>query len=279
MSLNQEDINKVIKFVKQEPKTIQEISKILKRSWVTTDSYVQQIKERTGLINIKIFRKGTQGALKLVYYDYKESLVSEDLKEKLFNQIKNGTEKKDVDFFDIFQYIPDKKKKVIISELNKNKLSATPKLSSFLRQAERVIYCFSGNMSFINVKEGKTTIIKVFEELLKRKVMIKIICRVDLASINNISKVEHLLKKYPELIEIKNCAHPLRGFIIDENIGRFNNIKDIANYREGELNKDMRIFYEIYDEEWILWLQKIFWSLFRNSLDFNTRLKQFKKFF
>ena len=48
MALNDQIIKKVVKFVKKEPRTIQEISKLINKSWVTTDSYIQKIKEQTG---------------------------------------------------------------------------------------------------------------------------------------------------------------------------------------------------------------------------------------
>ena len=86
MALKESDIDKIVEFVKKEPRTIQEISKLIHRSWITTDSYVKQIKEKNGLIDIKIFRKGTQGALKLVFYSNPDSLTSEDVENNLYNQ-------------------------------------------------------------------------------------------------------------------------------------------------------------------------------------------------
>ena len=88
MALTQKETDDIIKFVKQEPRTIQDISKLIGRSWVTTDSYAAQIKERTGLVNIKTFRKGSQGALKIAFYNHKESSVGDDVKEELLSHIK-----------------------------------------------------------------------------------------------------------------------------------------------------------------------------------------------
>jgi len=44
MPLKEQDTKKIIEFVKKEPRTVQEISKFLKRSWVTTNTYLEQIK-------------------------------------------------------------------------------------------------------------------------------------------------------------------------------------------------------------------------------------------
>src|SRR3989338_1927354 len=116
MALTQKETDDIIKFVKQEPRTIQDISKLIGRSWVTTDSYAAQIKERTGLVNIKTFRKGSQGALKIAFYNHKESSVGDDVKEELLSHIKMSRDKKDFDFFEVFQFIPDDKKKAFYEE-------------------------------------------------------------------------------------------------------------------------------------------------------------------
>lgn len=279
MALTQKDIDRIIKFVKTEPRTIQDISRLIARSWVTADSYVQQVKERTGMVNIKTFRKGSQGALKLVYYNYAESLTGDDVREELYDHIRGARQKQDFDFFEIFQFVSDKKKKVFYDEYEEDQPSPSQKLVQLLRQTESSLLCFSGNMSFINTREGKTGILDVFEELVKRKVRIKVLCRVNVASLNNISKLSALLKKHPGYIEIRHRYQPLRGFIIDDDIARFKNDETLQNYKEGELNKDMHIFYEIYDGEWISWLQKVFWNLYRPSIDYNTRVKQFERFF
>jgi len=113
MALTDKDTKAIVAAAKKEPHTIQALSKIIKRAWVTTDSYVQQIKKQTGLINIKTFRKGTQGALKIVYYNYTASMQTDDIKEDLLQQIKSGRYKIDFDFMEIFQFVPEKKKTFI----------------------------------------------------------------------------------------------------------------------------------------------------------------------
>ena len=75
MKLGDQEIQAVVDFVKQEPRTVQEISKLIGKSWVTADSYLKKIKGRTGLIEIKTFRKGSQGALKIVFYNHSDLVI------------------------------------------------------------------------------------------------------------------------------------------------------------------------------------------------------------
>ncbi len=273
MPLQEEQTKQIVSFVKKEPRTVQDIAQLLGKSWLTADSYVKQIKERTGLINIKTFRKGTQGALKLVFYNYSDSLATDDVKEELYQLIKSGRRKTDFDFMDIFQFVPQEKKKVISQVMS---VKESVHFASLLKQAKSNIYFFSGNLSFLNLRERGTSMIEVIEELLGRKIRLKIICRVDAASINNLAKLDMLLKKFPDLIEIRHSYQPLRGFIVDDSLARFSSEALVEHYKEGELQKDIKFFYEIFDSEWIDWLQKVFWNIFRFSIDHNVRLNEIR---
>lgn len=274
MGIKDFETKQIIAFVKKEPRTVQDISRLIKRSWVTTNTYLQKIKESTGLIDIKVFRKGTQGAIKVVFYSYPDSLNADEVKEALYSQIRRARMKQEFDFMEIFQYIPDKQKKAFCEHYRDESLSTNQHIASFLREAQSQVICFSGNISFINVKENKTKVISIIEELLQRKVRFKILTRVNIASIDNISKLSVLMRKYPGMIEVRHCYQPLRGFIIDGRIARFKNDEFQKTYRKGELGENTRIFYQITDPEWIDWLSKVFWQMFRVSLDYNIRLKE-----
>lgn len=277
MKLSQKQIDSIIKFVKQEPRNVQEISLMIKKSWVTTKSYLDQISQNTGLISIKTFRKGSHGALKIVYYNFKDLPTGEEVKEDLFSEIISKRKKEEFDFFEIFQYAQDNQKKLYFRNDSK-KDSSKSKLSDYLLQTKNKILFFSGNLSFINQKENNIKILDILEDLLKQKINIKIICRITPSTLNNLSKIQPLLSKYPNSIEIKHRYHPLRGFIIDDKIARFNCFEYSKDYKPNELDKSLNIVYEIYDKEWLLWLQKVFWKIFQSSIDYNIRLKQFRKF-
>ncbi|MBU1975134.1 MAG: hypothetical protein KKG59_01885 [Nanoarchaeota archaeon] len=278
MAMTPEQEKMIIQFVRREPKSIQDIARHIQKCWVTTNSYVTQIKERTGVLNIKTFRSGTQGALKIVYYDHAESLATDRARDELYNQIKIARNKQDFDFFDIFQFVPDSKKKAFFEEYSDSEQYPKAQMIPFLRSAKQTISMFSGNLSFINIVENKTKVIDVLEELAKQKIRMKILCKISIASLSNVARLQRLLIKYSDFIEIRHCAHPLRGFIIDETLARFKNEQTLASLKSGELNSNIRAYYEIYDSEWIAWIQKVFWNFFRVSLDYQSRVKQFEKF-
>ena len=279
MALTQEETEKIVAFVRQEPRTVLDVAHLLGKSWLTADSYVRQIAERTGLMSVKVFRPGSPGALKLVYYNHAESLSGDDVKQELYLQIKAGRRKSDFDFFEVFQFVPEKGKKAFAEEFSDEDSPSKLPLAQFLLRAEHTLTCFSGNMSFLPRKEGKRDIASVFEELLERKVRIRVLCRLNVATLANIGRISHLLKKYPEHIEIRHCYQPLRGYIIDDSAARFKSEETLQQYRAGELRKNTRVFYEISDTEWVSWLQKVFWNLYRTSIDYKEREEQLSKLF
>ena len=267
MALGEDESRLILKSVKKEPRTIQEISKLIGRSWVTTDTYLKQLKDKTGLISIKTFRKGSQAALKIVFYNYSESVSSDEVKDELFAKIRAGRAKPDFDFLDIYQFAKSKKAHV---EHGKEAPNA---VITAIRSAQGNFLSFSGNLSFLNLKG----VLEEIEAALKRKVSVKIICRVNLASLSNLSKLNILLQKYPESLEVRHSYQPLRGFIVDGKLARFKQTEKAADYKEGELAKDTNIFYEIHDEELVSWLEKVFWAIFRTSIAADERVKELKR--
>jgi hypothetical protein len=264
---------KIIFFVKDKPKTIQEVSKHIGKSWVTTEKYVQEIKKTSGTIDVRTFREGTRGALKIVYFVMKESLISDAIKEDLFNKILMGKEKQDFDALDIFQFVKDDKKKASITTID----GAHKPYLSFLSQTTNNLLIFSGNLSLLSEPNTGKEVINLFENLLKQKISIKIICKISLATMKNIKLIEHLIIKYPELIEIHHCHQPLRGCIIDNKIARLYCEENTQLYKKGELEKNSVITYDIFDVEWVSWIENLFWYQFRNTLDYKNRLEELKK--
>ncbi|QQG38803.1 MAG: hypothetical protein HYS32_04365 [Candidatus Woesearchaeota archaeon] len=277
--LTKEDTKKILAFVKKEPKLIQDISHHIGKSWVTTDSYVNSIAKESGLIQVKTFREGTKGAIKVAYWNYAESLESDEIKEKLFDRIRLLANKKDFDPMEIYQFVDNKKAKAFIERYDDPFISKNQKLVSCLKGVESELFCFSGNLSWINVTENKVKIIAVLEELLKRGVIIRVLCRIDVASLTNLNIMERLMKKYPNQIEIRHRLQPLRGFIFDSKRARFKDEKSPQDFKGKELEKNVRMFYDIYDDEWIKWLQNVFWNLFRSSIDYKQRLEIINKIY
>jgi hypothetical protein len=77
-------------------------------------------------------------------------------------------------------------------------------------------------------------------------------------------QINHKLKK--EMIEIRHAEQPFRAFIIDNKFARF------KENRQHD-KKNNYIFYEIRDEEWVEWLQKVFWNIFRTSIKAEKRIE------
>ena len=88
-------IKAINEYVYKQPRTITEISKLAKVSWITADRYIQLISEKYGTIKLKTFRGGTRGALKIVYWANFEGMRASTAQEILLNKIKKGSKKQD----------------------------------------------------------------------------------------------------------------------------------------------------------------------------------------
>ena len=72
--LDSKIIKKINNFVYQKPRTIQEISLLIKKNWRTADRYVEQISKEQGTLLVRTFREGTRGALKIVFWNNIEKI-------------------------------------------------------------------------------------------------------------------------------------------------------------------------------------------------------------
>ena len=279
MVLTQQEIKKITSFIKKEPRTIQDIAQFLGKTWVTANSYVEKIKTQTGLVNIKIFRPGTKGAIKLVYWNYGDTVEHDEIRKDLYDKIRFRNKKEDFDPLEIYQNILEANKTAFLEEYKDPFISNQQNIINFLQRTENELYCFSGNLSWIKLSENGTPIVKVIEALLKRGVLIRVLCRIDLASVENLRILNNLLNKYPENLEVRHCFHPLRGFIVDDKIVRLKDEKNTSFYKQGELKGNVRVFYQWSDSEWVEWLTQVFWNLYRNAPTFEQRMKEIEKIF
>jgi hypothetical protein len=264
---------KIVDFVYLKPRTVQEIAQLIDKNWRTADSYVEKISQETGLIGSRTFRGGTRGALKVVFWNNIEKLSSNQFQERLTKQIESAKNKEDFSPLDIYQYVDTKRKRAFSEIVEDETVSKTQDIIGLFAKAEKQILYFSGNMSFLEMKEKKKNILNIIEEAANRGVSIKVLARIDITSLENFRKImaiNHKLGK--EVIEIRHASQPLRGFIIDEKEIRLKEEKNPSLWK-GELKQKTRIFYEIYDEEWVEWLQKVFWNLFRTSIDAKVRIR------
>jgi hypothetical protein len=271
-------IKKIEDFVYAKPRSIQEIADYLEISWRTADRYIGEIQTEFGTLCTRVFREGTRGALKVVYWASVEKISHSVFQEQLEESIMKGRTKNDFSSFDIFQHVENKKKNAWIKTgENESKAGRLKEFESLLMGAEKQILFFSGNLSFINFDDGKTNIFKILDLLVKKGIKLKVICRVDVAGRENIDKLLSLNFKYgKELVEIRHREQPLRVTIIDNKICNLKEIKEPTG-REKELNKKIFIFYTIKDKEWTEWLSRIFWKMFSQSIDANKRIEQINK--
>ncbi|MCK4997403.1 hypothetical protein KAS08_03790 [Candidatus Pacearchaeota archaeon] len=275
--LDNETIREIEKLVSIEPRSINEIALHLKKNWRTVDRYLKQIEEETGLIRTKTFRGGTRGALKVAFLNSPEKISSTKFQEELEKQILTLRKKGDVSAFEIYEHVSDNKKHAIIENQISNKSPNVKELIEILQNTKKELRLFSGNLSWINLEYKGILLSDVFEELLKKDIRVKILCRVDMDGIENINKVLSSNYKYgKELIEIRHKEHSLRGFIIDDKIIRLKEVKEPTG-KIKELDKKKFIFYTIKDKSWTEWLSKIFNKMFNTSVGSEKRLIELNK--
>ena len=271
-------IKKIEDFVYSKPRAIQEIAIHINKNWRTADRYVEDIEKNFGTLSTRVFREGTRGALKIVYWSSVDKVSHSVFQEQLETEILKGRSKYDFSAFDIFQHVPDKNKYAWIKK-GENEVKAK-KLKDFeelLLSAKKQILFFSGNLSFINFEDSEVNIFETLEKLIKKGITIKVICRVDISGKENVEKLLSLNFKYgKELIEIHHREQPLRATIIDNKVLNLKEIKEPTG-RDKELNKKTIILYTINDKEWVDWLSKIFWKMFSSSIDTNKRLQEMNK--
>ncbi len=266
--LTPEIVKKISDFVFLKPRTIDEIAKHIKKNWRTANRYVERIAEQQGTLSIRVFREGTRGALKIVYWANIEQIHSSAFQEQLFEKIKTGKRKEDFNAFDIYQHIPSRYKSAFLEEQeDESKTAFNKDLPRLLSSTEKQLLIFSGNLSWANI----TDMHKILEELGRKSIPVKVLARVDIEDLGNIKKFLDLNNKVgKEFIEIRHAEQPLRAFIIDKKLARFKEIKNPDERRK----KKMFIFYNIHDKDWIEWLQKVFWNLFTSAVPVERRIKE-----
>jgi hypothetical protein len=270
-------IKKIESFVYQKPRSMQEIADHIAKNWRTADRYVQEIETSFGTISTRVFREGTRGALKIVFWSSPEKVSSSIFQEKLEQEILKSRRKEDFSPFDIFQHVREKNKEAYLEKSVSQKEKNLSHYAKLLLGAEKQILLFSGNLSIVNEKGKDFDMFAVFDNLVKRKIPIKVLCRVDFSGRNNVEKLLSLNFKYgKELIEVRHNEQPLRGSIIDMKSVRLKET-NIPTLKTNELQKETDIVYFIKDKEWAEWISHIFWKIFSSSIDAKIRLQQIQK--
>ena len=263
---------KINEFVYAKPRTIQEIALLLNVNWRTADNYISKISEEQGTIAIRVFREGTRGALKVAFWNNTEKPAVSEVQQQILKKLETGRRKEDFSPLDIYQFADEKKRRAFADIVDPKESDRDKNIILLLKQAEKEIYIFSGNLSLVNLVQGKEYVLSILEELAP-KVNIRILTRVEAAGIENIRKVLAINSRVGRnAIEIRHSEQPLRAIIIDNKLIRLREIKVPETYRTGELKNKTYIYYEIFDENWVDWLQKVFWHMFRPAVDAQKRI-------
>jgi hypothetical protein len=273
-------IKKICSFVKLKPRSIDEISKHINKNWRTTERYVQKIEKEQGTLSTRIFREGTRGALKIVFWNSIEDIHFLGFQEELCEELMRWKDKVDFSPFEIFQYVEKTKKRIYIENKKINpelEISEKRDLAGILRKTEKQVLMFAGNLSWINAKQGNIKMIDIIRQLAKRGVSIKIIARVSLIGSENIQKLLAINKELgKDIIEIRHRYQPLRAMIIDNKLVMMREVKYPEYYLPGELKQKIAILYDLFDKDWIEWLQKVFWKMFSTAMPAERRLEEIK---
>lgn len=275
--LTTELIKQIEDFVYRKPRSVQEIAELIKKNWRTADRYVLDIEKNFGTLSSRTFREGTRGALKIVYWAATEKTSSSVIQQKLEETLLQAKKKESFSAFDIFQYIPDQSKEASLEQGKEEGARNVEELADYLQRAKKQVIIFSGNLSLVNLRKKDIDLFQCIEQLVKRKIPIKIIARVDIAGKDNVEKILSLNFKHgKELIEIHHREQPLRAFVIDDAVIRIKEVNEPTG-KINELNKRTFLYYTIKDKEWIEWLTRIFWKMFSSSITAEKRLEEMRK--
>jgi hypothetical protein len=265
---------KIVQFVYKQPVSIQEIARFIHKNWRTANSYVDRLIKEGCPLGIRIFREGTRGALKLVFYKSVDKVNSSEFQERLFKLIEAGKKKQDFSPFDIYNYVHDKYRSARCGSYNVSNELFNQNLVSFLRMCKKELLIFTGNCSFVNLQEEGVSVLSVLQELAESGIVIKVLSRVDFSAQKNIQQllsVNYVLGK--EVIDIRHCEQPLRGFLVDDIALRLKEDLDPSRYKKGELPPGTQvILYDIRDSDWVRWAREVFFVLFRTSVGGQKRL-------
>jgi hypothetical protein len=253
-----------------------EIAKFLNKNWRTADRYVEEIIKEHGTLATKLFRPGSRGALKIVFWNNPEKTSKSLFQEKLEEEILRARNKDEFSQFDIYQYVPESNKHASIEPVSNENSTDLLQVADILQNTKKQLLIFSGNISFINFHNKQISLYNIIEDLVKRDVSIKILCRVDLVSRDNVEKILSLNFKHgKQLIEVHHREHALRCIISDNKVIRLKESKEPTG-RMNELDKKVFIFYTIKDKEWAEWLSRVFWKMFNATVDATYRLKELR---
>ncbi|HKZ49434.1 MAG TPA: hypothetical protein VJ110_00305 [Candidatus Nanoarchaeia archaeon] len=279
--LDKATIKQINEFVHQKPRTVQEISILLRVNWRTADRYVENIEKDEGTISTRTFREGTRGALKVVFWNHFEKLAANEAQEHLLRQIESGRRKDDFSPSEIFQFVDKNRGKVV--KMQEHEYNSYKNLKNFLdhlKGAKQQVLFFSGNLTWSKLADHDKEILEVLEGLAKKKVSSKVLTRVELAGIDSLKNILAINSRAGwDAVEVRHKYQPLRCTIIDNSVAVLKEVLEPEKYAPNELKEKTYLLYYIYDQEWIEFLQRAFWHLYKPAVSAKRRLEVMKPVF
>lgn len=274
MVLDKETREEIKDFIRKKPRTVQEVAQKVGRSWRTADRYLEKMESEEGYIARRTFRKGTRGALKIAYWNNINSFSTSKVQEQLLRKIETGREKDDFSPFDIYQCAEDGERKAFMEKQSEENVEAKHDIFTLLRQAQNQIIFFSGDLSWVNLTHRGERSLEVFRELSEDGINLFFLGRVDTGSMKNAEKMFDFKKSLKEdNIQIRHSEQPLRAFIVDDKLVQLKEMRKENGKKTDDRNY---LFYEIRDKEWVEWLKKVFWKLYRGSMPGEKRIKDLR---
>ncbi|MBI5229099.1 hypothetical protein HY991_03235 [Candidatus Micrarchaeota archaeon] len=274
MLFDVEKITKIKEMVFERPRAVNEIAAALDVNWRTADRYLKELEEKTGALSLHTFREGTRGALKVVYWKSQPLPSSSKIQDALKEKILRGVDKADFSTFEIYQHIDPTKRNAFWEEKKKKSkifFYGTRNLKKSAEEAKNEWLYFCGDMSWI-MKES--TALSILEKVARKGVSVRILARIDFTNLSFTEKMLKLNKKFgSDAIDLRHIHQPLRGEIVDEQVARF---VETSLSTVQERGKEALAFYEIYAEEWIIWLKEIFRELYAQGIPAEKRLEDMK---
>lgn len=268
MALDRDTRDDILQFVKQEPRNVKEVAEHIGMSWRTADRYLAQMEDEDGSIRRKTFREGTRGALKIVYWDSPDTINTTSIQDQLLRKIETGRTKEEFSPFDIYQVASKDQRTAFAERPEPASSTASHDILEKLREAQDEIKFFSGDFSWSNVHQSGDSALDVFEELASDGVTIRFIGRVDVESMTNTDQLLQINGQLSEdRISVRHTEQPLRAVIID---GEEAQLKEV---REQDTAGTTHLFYNIEDPEWVQWLDRVFWKLYRGGIPADRRLE------
>jgi len=269
-------IKKINDFVYQKPRTVQEVSELIKKSWKTAESYVNKISDEQGTISTRTFRGGTRGALKIVFWNTLDSLDKNNFQLRLYKQIESGRFKQDFSPLDIYQHIDkDKKSSRIFQDGQYDSKENFCDFKDHFLSASKDIFLFSGNLTFTKMGYKDEGMLDIIKELVKKGINFKILTRIEFSIIEDVLDLLAINKESGRTaIEIRHCYQPLRCTVVDDKVATLKEVEIPTSPYDRKFQKQTNMIFKIYDEDWVGWLKKVFWDLFRTAIPCEKRLEE-----